>query len=100
MGPQVVVVVLPELAVFAYLTQTGKEIGVEQFAAQRAVKAFNIGILRRTCGLNPLQVNLLALAPSLQELADGFRAIVHSNPSGYPVTADQVREQRDDARGG
>ena len=60
-----VVITLPELALFAHLTQAIKEVSVEQLAAKRAVKAFNLGILRRTRGLNPMQVNPLVLTPGL-----------------------------------
>ena len=49
-----VVIILPALAPFAHLTQAIKEVSVEQLAAKRAVKTFNIGVLRRTRGLNPV----------------------------------------------
>ncbi|AMR28295.1 hypothetical protein A0257_15175 [Hymenobacter psoromatis] len=65
MRSQVVVIVLPKLAVFMHLAQAGEEVGIEQLAAKGAVKAFNIGVLRWTRWLNPTQVNSLTLAPGL-----------------------------------
>ena len=87
MRPQVVVIILPALALFAHLAQAGKEVSVEKFAAERAVKTFNVGVLSWTGGLNPVQFNLLALAPGLQHLADEFGAIIHPNPGGHAVAA-------------
>ena len=59
MGPQVVIIILPASVLFAHLAQAGEEVGVEQLPAKRAVKAFNLGVLRRNRGLNPVQVNPL-----------------------------------------
>ena len=42
MRPQVVVIVLPQLALFAHLAQAAEEVGVEQLAAKRAVKCPHI----------------------------------------------------------
>ena len=99
MRPQVIVIVLLALALFAHLAQAGKEVSVEKFAAKRAVKTFSIGVLSRTGGLNPVQVNLLSLAPGLQHLADEFRAVIHANPGGHAVAADQDGEQGHDSGG-
>ena len=100
MGPQVVVIVLPASVLFAHLAQAGKEIGVEQFPAKRAVKAFNSGVLRWNRRLNPVQVNLLALAPGLQHLADKFRPIIDPDAGRDAVAANQRGKQGHDPRGG
>ena len=99
MGPQVVVIILPELALFAHLTQAVKEVSVEQLAAKRAVKAFNVGVLRRTRGLNPVQVNPPTLTSGLEHLADKLGAIVDPDAGRDAVAADQRGEQGDDPRG-
>lgn len=75
-----IVIILLALALFAYLPQIGKEVGVEQLVGQRAVKALTMGILDRASGLNPGQFDLLAFVPSLQHLADQFGAVAHPNP--------------------
>ena len=100
MRPQVVVIVLPLLALFAHLAQAVEEVGVEQLAAKRAVKAFNVGVLCRTRGLNPVQVNPLSLAPGLEQLADQLGAVVDPDAGRDAVAADQRGEQGDDPRGG
>ena len=100
MGPQVVVIILPELALFAHLTQAIEKVGVEQLAAKRAVKAFNTGILRRTRGPNPVQVNPPTLTPGLEHLADQLGAIVDPDAGRVAVAADQRGEQGEDPRGG
>lgn len=58
------------------MVQRAKQVGVEQFSAKRAVEAFDVGILGRLAGLNPVQGNALRLAPFAQARADGFGAIV------------------------
>ena len=65
MGPQVVAIVLPAMALFAHLVQIGKELGVNQLAARRATKAFNVGVLRWTRWPNLMQLNPLTLTPGL-----------------------------------
>lgn len=40
-----VVIVLPQAAVLAHLLQGSEEVAVEQFAAERAIEAFHIGVL-------------------------------------------------------
>ena len=52
--PQVVVVVLPQLAVFAHLAQGGEEVVIEQFAAKRAIKPLDVSVLGRAGGLYPV----------------------------------------------
>ena len=84
----VIVIVLPALALFARLTHAGKEVSIEKFAAKRAVKTFCTYVLRQTGNLNPVQINLLALAPGLQHLADKCGAVTHPNPGGHAVAAD------------
>ena len=100
MGPQVVIIVLPAQALFAHLAQAGEKVGVEQLPAKRAVKAFNVGVLGRTRGLNPVQVNPLALALGLEHLADKLGAVVDPDAGRDAVAADQRGEQGDDSRGG
>ena len=100
MGPQVVVIILPALALFAHLAQAGEKVGVEQLAAKRAVKAFNVGVLRRTRRLNPVQVNHLVLTPDLEHLADKLGAVVDPDAGRAAVAAHQGGEQGDDPRGG
>ena len=100
MGPHVVVIVLPNQALFAHLAQAGKEIGVEQLPAKRAVKAFNVSVLRRTCGLNLVQINPLALAPGLEHRADEFGAVIDPDTGRHAVAVNNPGEQGDDPRGG
>ena len=95
-----VVIILSELALFARLEQAIEKVGVEQLAAKRAVKAFNIGDLRRTRGPNPVQVNPPTLTPGLEHLADKLGAIVDPDAGRVAVVADQRGEQGDDPRGG
>ena len=94
------VIILPELALFAHPKQAIKKVGVEQLAAKRAVKAFNVAVLRRTRELNPVQVNPPTLTPGLEHLADQLGAIVDPNAGRVAVAADQRGEQGDDPRGG
>ena len=94
--PQVIVIVLPVLALFAHVAQVAKVVSVEKSAAIWAVKTFNIGVSSRTGRLNPVQVNYLALAPGQQLLADEFRAFIHPNPGGFVVAFDQNGEQGHD----
>ena len=99
MRPQVIVIVLPALALFAHLAQAGKEVSVEKFAAKRAVKTFNIDVLSRTGGLNPVRVNLLVLVLGQQHLADEFGVVIPLNPGGHAVVSDQDGEQGHDPGG-
>ena len=100
MGPQVLVIILPERALFAHLKQAIEKVGVEQLAAKRAVKAFIIAVLRRTRGPNPVRVNPPTLTPGMEHLADKLGAIVDPDAGRVAVAADQRDEQGDDPHGG
>jgi hypothetical protein len=52
MGPLGVIVVPPLVDQLAHKGQRAKQVGVEQFAAKRAVEALDVGMLRRLAGLN------------------------------------------------
>ena len=94
-----VVIILSELALFAHLKQAIEKAGVEQLAAKRAVKTFNIDVLSRTGGLNPVRVNLLVLVLGQQHLADEFGVVIPLNPGGHAVVSDQDGEQGHDPGG-
>ena len=51
---------------------------VEQFTAKRDVEAFDVGILRRLAGLNPVQGNALGLVPLAQPSAVQLQAIIRA----------------------
>ena len=71
-----VVVEHPFVYELAHVGQRAKQVGVEQLAVKRAVEAFDVRILRRLTGLNPVQGNTLLLTPLTQFGASKFRAIV------------------------
>ena len=61
---------------------------------------FNVGVLRWTRRLKPVQVNSLALTPGLAPLADKFGVVVDPDAGRCAVAADQLREQGHDPRSG
>ena len=76
----------------AHMGQRTKQVGVEQFAAKRAVEAFNVGVLERLAGPNPVQGNALRLSPFAQARADEFGAIVRAQLRGSAMALNQARQ--------
>lgn len=71
-----VIIVLPLVHQLVHVGQRAEQMNVEQFAAERAIEAFDISVLCRLAGLNPVQGNVLLLKPLAHFGADKFRAIV------------------------
>lgn len=92
MGPLGIVVEHPFVHELAHVGQRAKQVGVEEFAPKRAVEAFDIGVLRRLAGLNPVQSNALLLTPFPQTGANKFRSIVGAQLHGSTMALDQARQ--------
>jgi hypothetical protein len=80
--PLGIIIVPPLVHQLAYVGQRAKQVGVEQFAAKRAVEAFDVRILRRLAGLNPVQNNTLLLRSLARFGAAKLRAVIGAQLRG------------------
>jgi hypothetical protein len=94
-----VVVKHPFIHELAHMGQRAKQVGVEQFAAKRAVEAFDIGILSQLAGLNLVQDNAMLLKPLAQTGTDKFGSVVRAQLRGAAMALDQACEHLHHAGG-
>lgn len=74
-----VVIVLPFERFLADLAERFTDIGVQEFAPDAAIEAFNVGVLRGLAGLNAGQCDLALFAPGLQLMADELRTVIDTD---------------------
>lgn len=89
-----VVAVTPVFGHAPDLTQCGEYITVKHFGAERAIEAFDVGILGRLAGLDMHPLDAVLLRPLLQRGADELGAVVQPQAPWSTSQLDQLIRAR------
>lgn len=89
-----VVTMSPVLGHAAYFVEIGKDVAIQHFRAESAVKSLDVGVLSRLTRLDVDQFDAMLLCPLVQRGTDEFGAVVQAKPPGAPRSSTNSSKAR------